>query len=129
MAAVIRKGSEFGRPLLQADSVPIDATGDQAIIPVPAHLSARGYRVEALYVYNASATPVLAQLSLRTAAAGGGVAIVVAAVLTTLDAATKLLSMTIADGGKQTASNLYANLTVANAAAATVSVKVVYEPL
>lgn len=131
MAAVIRKGVEYGWPLFQADAVPIDtaAPADVAVIPIPADLLARGYRVTGLLVYNASATPVLAQLSLRSAEAGGGAAIVAAAVLTTLDAASKVASMVVADGGKLTAANLYVHLAVANVAAATVSVKVLIEPL
>lgn len=131
MAATIRKGVEFGRPLFQADLVPIDtaAPADVAIIPVPADLVARGYRVTGFLVYNATGVPVLAQLSLRNAAAGAGDAIVAAAVLTALTAVAEVLSMTIAIGAKQTAANLYVRLTVANAAAETVSVKVLYEPL
>lgn len=131
MAVTVRKGVEHGRPLLQADLVPIDtaAPADVAVIPIPDDLQARGFRVTEVLVYNASGTPVLAQLSLRNAAAGGGDLLVAAAVLTALDSALKILSMTIADGGKQTAANLYVRLTVANAAAVTVSVKVLYELL
>jgi hypothetical protein len=131
MAATIRKGSEYGRPLLQADLVPIDAAApaDVAVIPVPAELAARGYRVTGFLVYNASGAPVLAQLALRNAAAGAGDALVAAAVLTALTGVLEVLSMTVAVGAKQTATSLYARLTVANVAAETVSVKVLYEPL
>lgn len=131
MAVTVRRGFEYGRPILQADLMPIDtaAPADVAILPAHDEMVTRGYRVTGFLVYNASATPVLAQLSLRNAAAGGGDTLVAAAVLTSLDTASKVLSMTVADGNKQTAANLYARLTVANAAAVTVSVKVLYELL
>lgn len=129
MAAIIRRGVEYGRPLLQADSVPIDATGDVAALLVPAEIATRGYRVTGFLVYNASGTPVLAQASLRNAAAGGGDALVAAAVLTALDSALKILSMTVADGNKQTAATLYVNVTVANVGAVTASIKILYELL
>lgn len=117
--------------MLQADLVPINtgAPADVAVIPVHDEMVTRGYRVTGLLVYNPSGTPVLAQLSLRNAAAGAGDELVAAAVLTTLTTALKVLSMTIGDGSKQTAANLYARLTVANAAAESVSVKVLYELL
>lgn len=133
MAVSVRVGTENagGRPILQADLMPIDtaAPADVAVIPATTEMTTRGYRVTGFLVYNASGTPVLAQLSLRNAAAGAGDVLVAAAVLTSLDTSSKILSMTIADGNKQTASNLYARLTVANAAAVTVSVKVLYELL
>lgn len=131
MAALVRRGVEYGRPLLQADLVPIDtaAPADVAVIPVPAELAARGFRVTGFLVYGASGVPVLAQLSLRNAAAGAGDALVAAAVLTALTGVLEVLSMTVAIGAKQTATNLYARLTVANAAAETVSIKVLYEQL
>jgi len=131
MAVTVRRGLEYGRPLLQADLVPINtaAPADVAVIPVHDEMVTRGYRVTGFLVYNPSGTPVLAQLSLRNAAAGAGDLLVAAAVLTALDTAAKILSMTVADGGKQTAANLYANLTVANVGAVTVSVKVLYELL
>lgn len=131
MAVAIRKGVEYGWPLLQADLVPIDtaAPADVAVIPIPAELQARGFRITGFLVYNSTGTPILAQIALRNAAAGGGDLLVAAGVLTALDSALKILSMTIADGGKQTAANLYARLTVANVAALTVSLKILYEPL
>lgn len=131
MAALIRKGVEYGRPLLQADLVPIDTAtpADVAVIPIPADIAARGYRVTGFLVYNPTGTPVLAQLSLHNAAAGAGDALVAGAVLTALTTPLKILSMTIALDEKQTATNLYVRLTVANAGAETVSVKVLYEIL
>jgi hypothetical protein len=131
VAVFIRNGIENGRPLIQADLVPINtaAPADVAVIPIPDDLQARGFRVTGFLVYNTTATPVLAQLALYTAAAAGGANLVAAAILTALSSATQVLSMTVADGSKQTTANLYLRLTVANAAAATVSAKVLYEPL
>ena len=131
MAVAVLKRSRTPTYDLVADLVPIDtaAPADVAIIPTTSEMQTRGYRITGFYVYNATATPVLAQLSLRNAAAGLGDAIVAAAVLTALTDGAQILPMTIAIGAKQTAANLYANLTVANAAAATVSVKILYELL
>lgn len=133
MAVTVRVGTENagGRPIMQADLMPINtaAPADVATLPATAEMTSRGYRVTGFLVYNATATPVAAQLSLRNASGGGGDLLVAAAVLTALDSSSKILSMTVADGNKQTAANLYARLTVANAAAVTVSVKVLYELL
>lgn len=130
MASQVRRGVEYGRPMLQADAVPIDAaTGDVAVFSVPVELATRGYRVTGFLVYGASGTPVLAQLALRNGPGGTGAALVAASVITALDSALKVLSMTIADGGKQTSTSIYLNLAVANIGAVTVSAKILYEPL
>jgi len=80
------------------------------------------YRVLGMYVYDASATPLLAQLGLFTAAAGGGNAVVAAVTLTALTSASKLLALTIALGDVLTGNTLYLRNTVAQQSALNVDV-------
>jgi hypothetical protein len=79
---------------------------------------------------NASATPTLATVALRTAAAGGGTAIVTAQVLSSLTTTTKFIDVTFAaNADAQTAPTLTLR-TVANAGSAiTVDFTIVVDPL
>jgi hypothetical protein len=79
------------------------------------------YIVTGFRLFDASVTPVAATLGLRTAAAGSGNLIVATTAVTGLNAATVVLSMTIALTGYQTAPALFVRTTAANSAALTVS--------
>lgn len=89
------------------------ATGD-----VPISIDATNYIIDKITVTNASATPVLAQIAIRTAPAGGGSAMVAAAVLTSLTSAAVFSDRTLAAPATTSVLNLdtlYINRTVANA--------------
>jgi hypothetical protein len=90
------------------------------IVNLPATISK--YAISAVYITNASTTPVLAQVAVYTAAAAGGTNLVAAAVITALDATTKIQSSTLAAGvvtTALTANPLYVRVTVANVGALT----------
>ena len=88
------------------------------------------YIVGALWFDNASATPTLSTISLRTAAGGGGNAIVNLQALSTLTSPTVLLSAVLAiTNAIQTASTLVLRSVVAAGQAATVDATLLIYPL
>lgn len=88
------------------------------------------YIVRRLTFDNASATPTLSTVSLRTAAAGGGTAIVNAQALVSLNGATVFLDSTLAvTANTQTASSLVLRAVAAAGLASTVDCTLEIEPL
>lgn len=88
------------------------------------------YIVRRLTFDNASATPTLSTVSLRTATAGGGTAIVNAQALVSLNGATVFLDSTLAvTANTQTASSLVLRAVAAAGLASTVDVTLEIEPL
>lgn len=102
--------------------VNLASTGDQATVAIPTGITK--YRVAAVYVTNCSATPILAQLALYSAAGATGTTVVAAAVLTAATSAAALISSTVAATVSLTSSLLYVNVAVANATALTCDVYV-----
>ncbi len=87
------------------------------------------YIVDALYFDNASATPTLSTVSLRTAAGGAGSAIVNAQALISLISSTTLLGATLAIQAVQTAPTLTLRAVVAAGGVATVDATLIIIPL
>lgn len=87
------------------------------------------YIVRALWFENASATPTLSTISLRTASGGGGSAIINAQALSSLVSSTTLLSATMAINAVQTVSSLVLRADVAAGGAATVDATLEIVPL
>src|SRR5882672_5067203 len=110
---------------LTARTVNFAATGDNATITVPAWVTA--YVVTNIRVTNCSATPVLAQVGLWTAAGGTGTNLVAAGTVTGATSAAIILPMTLAGTvatTRLTAASLFVRITVANATALTCDVNV-----
>ncbi len=104
--------------ILSARAVPINATGDQAVIGVPQNITK--YLVQTVTITNCSGIPVLAQPALYTAASAGGTNVVAAAVITGATSAAAVVSPTVATAlVTLTATRLFVNLSVANAGAVT----------
>lgn len=112
---------------LTARTVNLGATGDASTIVIPSYVTA--YQVSSVKITNCSATPILASVGLFTAASGGGTAIMAAATITGATSASVVLSGTVASAARQTASTLYINVAVANAAALTCDIKVSIDDL
>jgi hypothetical protein len=88
------------------------------------------YKLRAVRVYDANAVPVLAQLGLYTAAAGGGTAIVAPTTLTGNTSAAKIVDLTIADTTTyKTATTLYPRRVVSQGSSLTVSIEIEIEDL
>lgn len=109
-AATARRYFSTAIPLNQANTDVATFTG------LPAK-----YIVTAFRLYDASGTPVLATIGLRTAASGAGTAMVTAATVTALTSAGATLPMAVAVTDYQSAATLYVRTVVANVAAVTVS--------
>ncbi len=107
---------------LTSRAVDLAATGDQTTIAIPSYVTA--YQVTGFKITNCSTTPILAQVSLYTAASAGGIGVSVAAVITGATSTSVVLSQTIASSARQTAATLYVNVPVANALALTCDIKV-----
>lgn len=88
------------------------------------------YVVRRFTVDNCSATPTLSTVDLRTAAAGGGTAVVSAAALSSLSASTTLVDTTLAvTTSVQTASTLTIRSVAAAGGAATCDFTLTVDPL
>lgn len=99
----------------RATAVSLNSVADTAITVPYAK-----YIVRRFTVTNCSTTPTLAQLALFTGAAASGTTVVAAALLTALDATTKMLDMTLAlTTSTLTSATLYARNTVVNGSALT----------
>lgn len=106
------------------------AIADAGQITIPPQVTK--YRLVEVLMTNASATPVLAQIALYTAAAAGGTNLVAAAIITTLSATTVIQSSTLVAGIATTiltANPLFVRCTVANAAALTGDTYIVIDDL
>jgi len=115
---------------LTARTVNLAATGDQATISIPSFVTA--YVVTAIRLTNCSATPVLAQVGLWTAAGGTGTNLVAAGVITGATSAAVILPLTLAGSvatTRLTAGSLFVRVTVANATALTCDVNVSVQDL
>lgn len=115
---------------LSARGINLASLADAAIIAVPAYI--KKYKINGVYVTNASATPILAQLSIYTAASAGGTNIVAAAVLTGLTSAAVIQTSTLAGtiaATMLTAASLYLRCSVANAGALTADVYIDIEDM
>jgi hypothetical protein len=112
---------------LTARAVNLAALGDAATIAIPSYVTA--YQVTKVLVTNCSATPILAQVGLFTGASGGGTTVAAAAVITGATSASVVLSQTVTSAARLTASNLFVNVAVANAAPLTCDLKVSIEDL
>lgn len=113
-----------------AKTVNLGATGDQGSIAIPASITR--YQITAVNITNCSATPILAQPALYTAASAGGTTLVAAAVITGATGASVMLNSTLAGTvglTALTAATLYINVTVANATALTCDVYVTIKDL
>lgn len=107
-----------GTIALSAKTVAINSTGDKATLTVPAGVTK--YAVQSVYYTNCSGTPVLAQSSVWTGAAGTGTNIIGVALMTGASAATTIVSPTVLTATTTlTAGTLYVNVGVANAGAVT----------
>lgn len=112
---------------LTARTINLGATGDAATITIPSYVTA--YQVSSVKITNCSATPILASVGLFTAASAGGTAIMAAATITGATSASVVLSGTVASSARQTATTLFINVAVANAAALTCDIKVSIDDL
>jgi hypothetical protein len=103
---------------LSAKSVTISTTGDQGTISVPNYITK--YAVTSFIVTNCSATPILAQVALWTAAGGTGTNVSAAATITGASSATAMVNPTVtAASTALTSSSLFIRIAIANAAAVT----------
>jgi hypothetical protein len=120
--------ASVGHPMiLRAKSLDVNQTG--ADIGSFTNLPPR-YIVRRLTFDNASATPTLSTVSLRTATGGGGTAIVSAQALSTLSATTTFVDSTLAvTTTAQTASTLTLRAVAAAGGAATVDATLEITPL
>lgn len=108
-----------------AKTVNMAATGDQATIAIPASITK--YQITGVNIANCSATPLLAQPALYTAAAASGTTLVAAAVITGATGTTVMLNSTLAGTVALTAltsASIFVNVSVANATALTCDVYV-----
>ena len=109
-----------------ATSVNLNSVGDTTIA-----IKATKYVVRKITVTNCSATPALAQLAMYTAAGAGGINFVAATVLTTLEAATVLVDLTVINvtATALSAATLYARNTVVQQSALTCDIYVIGDVL
>lgn len=112
---------------LTSRTVSLAATGDATTIAIPSYVTA--YQVTGFKITNCSTTPVLASVGLFTAASAGGTTVVTSATITTANAASVVISSTIASTGRLTSATLFVNVSVANALALTCDFHVVIDDL
>ena len=101
--------------------VNVNATGDQAVLPI---INSTNYSVSNVVFTNASTSLTTAAAGLFTAPAAAGTAIVANAALSALTGPTVVSQRTVATTATQSAQNLYLNVGTAQGAAATVDVYV-----
>ena len=109
------------RLLAVVTGVNVNATGDQAVLPIQ---NATSYSVSNVVFTNASVSLSSAAAGLFTASTAGGTAIVSNAALSALSASTVVSQRTVATTALQTAQTLYLNVGTAQGAAATMDVYV-----
>jgi hypothetical protein len=109
------------RLLAVATGVNVNATGDQAVLPIA---NTTNYSVSNVVFTNASTSLTTAAAGLFTSPSAGGTAIVANAALSGLTASTVVSQRTVASTAIQSAQNLYLNVGTAQGAAATMDVYV-----
>ena len=109
------------RLLAVATGVNVNATGDQAVLPI---INSTNYSVSNVVFTNASTSLTTAAAGLFTAPSAGGTALVANAALTALTGSTVVSQRTVASTAIQSAQNLYLNVGTAQGAAATMDVYV-----
>lgn len=103
---------------LSAKSVTISTTGDQGTIAIPSYITK--YNVASFVATNCSATPILAQIAMWTAAGGTGTNVVGAATITAASSTTAIVPLTVtATNTALTSGALFIRIAVANTAAVT----------
>ena len=101
--------------------VNVNATGDQAVLPIG---NSTNYSVSNVIFTNASTSLTTAAAGVFTAPSAGGTAIVANAALSGLTGSTVVSQRTVASTATQTGQNLYLNVGTAQGAAATMDVYV-----
>jgi len=109
------------RLLAVATGVNVNATGDQAVLPI---INSSNYSVSNVVFTNASVSLSSAAAGLFTAPSAGGTGIVSNAALSALTSSTVVSQRTVASTATQSAQNLYINVGTAQGATATMDVYV-----
>ena len=109
------------RLLAVATGVNVNATGDQAVLPI---LNSSNYSVSNVVFTNASVSLSSAAAGVFTAPSAGGTAVVANAALSALTSSSVVSQRTVASTATQSAQNLYVNVGTAQGATATVDVYV-----
>ena len=109
------------RLLAVATGVNVNATGDQATLPI---INSTNYSVSNVVFTNASTSLTTAAAGLFTAPSAGGTGIVANAALSALTGSTVVSQRTVASTATQSAQNLYLNVGTAQGASATMDVYV-----
>jgi hypothetical protein len=109
------------RLLAVATGVNVNATGDQAVLPI---INSSNYSVSNVVFTNASVSLSSAAAGLFTAPSAGGTGVVANAALSALTGSTVVSQRTVASTATQTSQNLYLNVGTAQGATATMDVYV-----
>lgn len=109
------------RLLAVATNVNVNATGDQAVLPI---INSSNYSVSNVVFTNASTSLTTAAAGLFTAPSAGGTGIVANAALSALTSSSVVSQRTVASTATQSSQNLYLNVGTAQGAAATMDVYV-----
>ena len=109
------------RLLSVVTGVNVNATGDQAVLPI---LNSTNYSVSNVVFTNASVSLSSAAAGLFTAPSAGGTGLVANAALSALTGPTVVSQRTVASTAIQSAQNLYLNVGTAQGATATMDVYV-----
>jgi len=109
------------RLLAVATGVNVNATGDQAVLPI---INSTNYSVSNVVFTNASTSLTTAAAGLFTAPTAGGTGVVANAALSALTGSTVVSQRTVASTATQSAQNLYLNVGTAQGATATMDVYV-----
>ena len=109
------------RLLAVVTGVNVNATGDQAVLPI---LNSTNYSVSNVVFTNASISLSSAAAGLFTAPTAGGTGVVANAALSALTGPTVVSQRTVASTAIQSGQNLYLNVGTAQGAAATMDVYV-----
>ena len=109
------------RLLAVVTGVNVNATGDQAVLPI---LNSTNYSVSNVVFTNASVSLSSAAAGLFTAPSAGGTGVVANAALSALTGPTVVSQRTVASTAIQSGQNLYLNVGTAQGAAATMDVYV-----
>jgi len=109
------------RLLAVATGVNVNATGDQAVLPI---INSSNYSVSNVVFTNASTSLTTAAAGLFTAPTAGGTGVVANAALSALTGSTVVNQRTVASTATLSGQNLYLNVGTAQGAAATMDVYV-----
>jgi hypothetical protein len=109
------------RLLAVATGVNVNATGDQAVLPI---INSTNYSISNVVFTNASVSLSSAAAGLFTAPTAGGTGVVANAALSALTGPTVVSQRTVASTATQSGQNLYLNVGTAQGAAATMDVYV-----